>query len=103
MTDVGISAIEVYFPQRYVDQSLFGKKYTGGLGQVRMSFTDDREDSISFALTVTSRLIERNKIDIKQIGRLEVGTETVVDHSKSIKTYLMDLFKENPFLEGLKT
>ena len=36
------------------------------------------------------------------IGRLEVGTETVVDKSKSTKTVLMDLFREsgNTDVEG---
>jgi hydroxymethylglutaryl-CoA synthase len=28
------------------------------------------------------------------VGRLEVGTESAVDSSKSIKTYLMGLFEE---------
>jgi hydroxymethylglutaryl-CoA synthase len=100
MVNVGIAGIEVYFPQRYVDQNSYGKKFTDGLGQDRICFTDQREDAISFALTVTSRLIKRYNIDVKQIGRLEVGTETIIDHSKSIKTYLMDLFKDNPYLEG---
>lgn len=29
-----------------------------------------------------------------------VGTETLIDKSKSVKTVLMDLFPENPHLEG---
>ena len=34
------------------------------------------------------------------IGRLEVGTETIVDKSKSTKTILMDLFAGNTDIEG---
>jgi hydroxymethylglutaryl-CoA synthase len=34
----------------------------------------------------------RYDIDPKDVGRLEVGTETLVDKSKSTKTVLMDLF-----------
>jgi len=41
---------------------------------------------------VTS-LFEKYKIDPNQIGRLEVGSETVIDKSKSIKTFLMQLFE----------
>lgn len=41
---------------------------------------------------VTS-LLEKYKIDPKQIGRLEVGSETVIDKSKSIKTFLMQIFE----------
>lgn len=46
--------------------------------------------------------MENNNIDPKSIGRLEVGTETLIDKSKSVKTYLMDYFesKGNNDIEG---
>ena len=44
-----------------------------------MAFTDDREDINSFALTVVSALLEKYKIDPKSSGRLDVGTETIID------------------------
>jgi hydroxymethylglutaryl-CoA synthase len=37
-------------------------------------------------------LLEKFDIDPKTIGRIEVGTETIIDKSKSVKTTLMDLF-----------
>lgn len=46
-----------------------------------------RTNSGIFSLTVVSSLLEKYKIDPKQIGRLEVGSETVIDKSKSIKTF----------------
>jgi hydroxymethylglutaryl-CoA synthase len=42
----------------------------------------------------------RYDIDPMQVGRLEVGTETLVDKSKSTKTILMDLFPRNTDIEG---
>ena len=40
-------------------------------------------------------------MDVKDVGRLEVGTETLVDKSKSTKTVLMSLFgEENTNVEG---
>jgi hydroxymethylglutaryl-CoA synthase len=36
-----------------------------------------------------------------KVGRLEVGTETLIDKSKSAKTVLMDLFKGNNDIEGI--
>ena len=67
-------------------------KYTIGLGQEKMAFPSDLEDPISMALSVVRSLIKNTNIKYKDIGRLEVGSETSLDHSKSIKTYLMDLF-----------
>ncbi len=45
-------------------------------------------------------LCKRYNIDPSEIGRLEVGTETLVDKSKSTKTILMDLFPDNTDIEG---
>jgi 3-hydroxy-3-methylglutaryl CoA synthase len=39
--------------------------------------------------------LERYNIDPKSIGRIDVGTETIIDKSKSVKTSLMDLFAES--------
>jgi hydroxymethylglutaryl-CoA synthase len=57
-----------------------------------MGFVDDREDINSIALTAVQRLLENYQIDPRAIGRVEVGTESLVDKSKSTKTTLMQLF-----------
>ncbi|KAF2723091.1 hydroxymethylglutaryl-CoA synthase [Polychaeton citri CBS 116435] len=110
--NIGIKAIELYFPSQYVDQSELEKhdgiaagKYTIGLGQTKMSFCDDREDIYSFALTAVSNLMKNYDIDPKSIGRLEVGTETLLDKSKSVKSVLMQLFAPsgNTNVEGVDT
>ena len=92
-----------------------------------MAFTDDREDINSMALTgmwsssnvldgqptfffffffcplAVSSLMRKYNVDPKSVGRLEVGTETIIDKSKSVKTVLMDLFASsgNHDIEGL--
>ncbi|OQD91505.1 hypothetical protein PENSOL_c052G09949 [Penicillium solitum] len=108
--NVGIKALEIYFPSRYVPQNELETylgastgKFTIGLGQQKMSFCDDREDLYSMALTAVSSLLEKYKIDPNSIGRLEVGTETLIDKSKSCKSVLMQLFGENTDIEGIDT
>lgn len=49
--------------------------------------------SVLNSLTVVTSLLVKYGIDPKQIGRLEVGSETVIDKSKSIKTFLMQIFE----------
>ncbi|KAJ5590819.1 hypothetical protein N7450_004791 [Penicillium hetheringtonii] len=97
--NIGIKAIEVYFPTQCVDQVELEKydgvaagKYTIGLGQTKMSFCDDREDIYSMSLTTLANMMKKYDIDPKSIGRLEVGTETLLDKSKSVKSVLMQLF-----------
>lgn len=108
--NVGIKAIELYLPSEYVEQDELEAhdeipkgKYTIGLGQTRMAFVNDREDTYSMALTVLSQLIKKHNIDTSKIGRLEVGTETLLDKSKSAKSVLMQLFANNHDIEGIDT
>jgi len=109
-SDVGIIAMDIYFPHQYVDQAelevfdeVSAGKYTVGLGQTKMGFCSDREDVNSLCLTVVQRLLEKSGTNYNQIGRMEVGTETIIDKSKSVKSVLMKLFMEsgNTDLEGV--
>ncbi|KAG3281176.1 3-hydroxy-3-methylglutaryl-CoA synthase 2, transcript variant X2 [Ictidomys tridecemlineatus] len=110
--DVGILAMEVYFPAQYVDQTELEKynnveagKYTVGLGQTHMGFCSVQEDINSLCLTVVQRLMERTQLPWDAVGRLEVGTETIIDKSKAVKTVLMELFQDsgNTDIEGIDT
>eukprot|EP00850_Spirogloea_muscicola_P007470 SM000038S14283 [mRNA] locus=s38:28726:32526:+ [translate_table: standard] len=107
---VGILAMEVYFPPTYVEQAelethdgVSAGKYTIGLGQTALAFCSDQEDVISMSLTVVKRLLEKTGVDPKSIGRIDVGSETVIDKSKSIKSTLMMLFQDsgNSDIEGV--
>jgi hydroxymethylglutaryl-CoA synthase len=109
-SDVGIVAIEFYFPAQYVSQTELESfdgasagKYTVGLGQLSMAFVNDREDVRSICLTAVHNLLEKYNIAPSAIGRVEVGTETILDKSKSIKSELMRLFAVagNTSVEGV--
>ena len=57
-TNVGILGMELYFPKRCISEDALEDfdgvskgKYTIGLGQKFMAFTDDKEDINSMALT----------------------------------------------------
>lgn len=109
-SNVGIKAIEVYVPSQAVNQAELEKydgipagKYTIGLGQTNMAFVNDREDIYSLALTATSNLLKNYNVSTDSIGRLEVGTETLLDKSKSVKSVLMQLFPGNTDIEGIDT
>ncbi|XP_022892824.1 hydroxymethylglutaryl-CoA synthase [Olea europaea var. sylvestris] len=108
--NVGILAMEIYFPPTCIQQEVLEAhdgvskgKYTIGLGQDCMAFCDEVEDVISMSMTAVTSLLEKYGVDPKQIGRLEVGSETVLDKSKSIKTFLMPIFEKhgNTDIEGV--
>mmetsp|Transcript_59321 Transcript_59321/g.150239 ORF Transcript_59321/g.150239 Transcript_59321/m.150239 type:complete len:997 (+) Transcript_59321:183-3173(+) len=95
-------------PERY-GPSVIGK-YTKGIGMIEARFPTDDEDPVSFSLTVTHRLIDRmERLGFNQtslfnpegetinawnaFGRIDIGSESLIDRSKSMKTYVMDLFE----------
>ena len=106
---LGIIDMQIYFPRYYISQSELEQydnvskgKYTIGLGQTNLAFVYDNEDINSICLTVLDMIIRKNNIKLSDIGRIEVGTETFIDKSKSIKTNLMDIFKNsNCDIEGV--
>jgi hydroxymethylglutaryl-CoA synthase len=110
--DIGILAIEVYFPNYYVEQSDMEKhdnvpdgKYTKGLGQQQIGVVSDLEDINSLCMTAVDMLMTKHGIDWNQIGHLQVGTETLLDKAKSVKTVLLQLWEEhgsdNADIEGV--
>lgn len=110
--NIGLLSIAAYFPKTYVSQEdleVYDKvdsgKYTKGLMQDKMGFCTDLEDINSIALTVTKRLLDESGVSLQDIGYLEVGTETILDKSKSVKTVLMELFESsgNTDIEGVDT
>ena len=68
-----------------------------------MAFAGRHEDINSMCLTAVANLLEKYGVDPRDVGRLEVGTETLVDKSKSTKTHLMGLLGDNTSVEGVTT
>jgi hydroxymethylglutaryl-CoA synthase len=79
----------------------FNTGFTTGEQRILTAFVD----IYSLALTTVSTLLRKYNIDPMSIGRLEVGTETILDKSKSVKSVLMQLFQEsgNTNVEGVDT
>lgn len=103
LPDIGILAMEQYSPRNCVEHAdlenymgIAPGKFTIGLGQKRMRFAGVNEDVRSMAMTVLKRMVSRDWIrqNLGKLGRLEYGTETLLDKSKSAKTLLIDVLKE---------
>jgi hydroxymethylglutaryl-CoA synthase len=95
---VGIEAIAVAIPQRYLDiqdlaiaRGVVPAKYTVGLGAHEMAVADPSEDTVALAATAATRLLRAHAIDVSKIGMLVVGTETGVDHSKPVASFVQGL------------
>lgn len=95
---VGIDAMAVAVPRRYIDiedlaraRGVEPAKYTQGLGAREMAVAEPGEDTVSLAAEAARRALAAAKLDGSELGLLVVGTETGVDHSKPVASYVQGL------------
>ena len=99
--DVGISYLDFYIPNLYLDIEEFSKyrninseKLKKGLGIEKMAFLDVYEDTATMAANALENLIEKNDIDPSGINRIYLGTESALDSSKPTATYAVDMVEQ---------
>jgi len=95
---VGIEAITIAVPRRYIDLGDLARargvdpaKFTQGLGGLEMAVAEPGEDSAALAASAAAQLIRSRDVDPARIGMLVVGTETGVDHSKAVASYVQGM------------
>jgi len=76
------------------------EKLEKGLGLLKMTLPDTHQDAVVFGANALTKLIEQNNIDLADISRVYVGTESGIDSAKPIGSFLMALM-EQKFGEGL--
>src|SRR5512134_2662604 len=92
---IGIDSIAVSVPRGYVELSELAEargvpsdKYTKGLGDTRMAIAAADEDPVTLAANAARRALAASPHGAQAIGYCVVGTETAVDHSKPVASYL---------------
>ena len=97
---IGIDALGVAVPRRYVDMVELARargiepgKYVEGLGAREMAVAEPGEDTVALAALAASRALAASEIDRSNLGLLIVGTETGVDHSKPVASFVHGLLE----------
>ncbi|GEC78668.1 hydroxymethylglutaryl-CoA synthase family protein [Flavobacterium aquatile] len=103
---VGIDSIAFDIPKLHLpikvlaeNRNIEPEKLIKGLGLHKMSFPDVHQDVVTFAANAVYKLIQQENINPSEIARIYVGTESSVDSSKPIASYVSALL-EQQFGEG---
>lgn len=95
---IGIDDMAFYAPQLYLDIKTLAEKreipyekLSQGLGLNKMAICDAHEDAATMAAEAIAELIERNRLDPRQIGRIYLGTESALDMAKPTGTYAVEM------------
>ncbi|HSD06082.1 hydroxymethylglutaryl-CoA synthase family protein [Flavobacterium sp.] len=70
------------------------EKLEKGLGLLKMTLPDTHQDAVVFGANALTKLIIDNQINLNEISRIYVGTESGIDSSKPIASYLIDLMEQ---------
>lgn len=70
------------------------EKLEKGLGLIKMTLPDAHQDTVVFGANALTKLITENQINLNEIARIYVGTESAVDNSKPIGSFLVALMEQ---------
>lgn len=97
---VGIDSIAYDIPKIYLtitslanQRNIEPDKLIKGLGLQKMSFPDVHQDVVTFAANACLKLIRQEELNAAEIARIYVGSESGVDSSKPIGSYVLSLLE----------
>jgi hydroxymethylglutaryl-CoA synthase len=100
MTDYGVSDIAIYIPPFYLSHEDLAKargvpagKYLDGLGNHKISIIPNWEDAVTMAANAAIQLLDKTGTDPNEIQQLVVSTESGVDHSKPVASFVQGALK----------
>lgn len=70
------------------------EKLEKGLGLIKMTLPDTHQDTVVFAANALTKLIQENNLNLNEISRIYVGTESAIDSSKPISSFLISLMEQ---------
>ncbi|WP_291131520.1 hydroxymethylglutaryl-CoA synthase family protein [Flavobacterium sp. UBA7682] len=92
----GIDSIAFDIPQIYLpittlaeNRNIEADKLVKGLGLHKMSFLDIHQDVVTMASNAALKLIRQEDLSPKEINRIYVGTESGIDSSKPVASYVL--------------
>lgn len=105
--NIGIDKIGFYTPRIYVDMEKLAEargidpdKYTIGLGQEQMAVAPLSQDAVTMAANAALGILDED--DRQQIDMVLVGTESGVDHSKSVAVWVHQLTGIQPHARAVE-
>lgn len=70
------------------------EKLEKGLGLIKMTLPDVHQDPVVFGANALTKLILDHNINLNEISRIYVGTESGIDSSKPISSFLISLMEQ---------
>ena len=97
----GIDDLAIYVPKLYIDYKDFAlargidpQKLEHGIGIKKMALVDTNQDSACMASNACLELMKKNNLHPNDIGRLYVATESSLDESKALNSFVVGMLEQ---------
>jgi hydroxymethylglutaryl-CoA synthase len=97
----GIDDIALFIPRLFVDSADFAvargldpAKLKQGLGISKMAIVDANQDPACLAANACLKLMQKNNLSPSEVGRLYVATESSLDESKALNSYVIGMLEQ---------
>ena len=101
MPVVGVDDLAIYVPKLYLDYKDFAEargidpqKLEYGIGIKKMAIADTNQDSACMAANACLKLMQRNHLHPEDIGRVYVATESSLDESKAMNSFVVGMLEQ---------
>ncbi len=98
---VGIDDLAIYVPKLYIDYKDFAEarginpqKLEYGIGIKKMALTDANQDPACMAANACLRVMKKNDLNPQDIGRIYVATESSIDESKAMNSFVIGMLEQ---------
>ena len=98
---VGIDDLAIYIPRLYVDYKDFAEargidpqKLEYGIGIKKMALADANQDPACMAANACIRVMRKNDLNPQDIGRIYVATESSLDESKAMNSFVIGMLEQ---------
>jgi hydroxymethylglutaryl-CoA synthase len=70
------------------------EKLERGLGLKQLTLPDTYQDTVVFGANAMTKLVLEHNVNLNEISRIYVGTESAIDNSKPISTFILSLMEQ---------
>ena len=89
-----VAKIHLPIPTLAKARNIEPEKLIKGLGLLKMTLPDLHQDTVVFGANALTKLILENDITLDEVTRIYVGTESAIDSSKPISSFLVALMEQ---------
>jgi hydroxymethylglutaryl-CoA synthase len=109
MRTLGVRALGISLPEYYLDLADLARirgvdpdKYRVGLGCLEMAYAPPQKTIVPYMVEAVRRAMARSPVTWEEIGMIVVGTESGLDHSRPLSSFILEAFEKKGRMQSFE-